>query len=267
MHTHPSLLFFNSLSAQTGIKHFSTTRNGGVSDGLFQSFNLGIYSDDFVRNITKNRNKLAALLKTTSEKLIIPYQTHGNNVLYVNHEIATIPKTEQIKTIYGYDATITQEQGVFLCVTTADCTPVLLYDKVNKAIAAIHAGWRGVVNLIIDHTIIEMKKHFETNSKDLVAVIGPSIGIEKYEVGKEVVEKLKQAGYKLDETNHFVNPESNKFHIDPKLLNKQKLIALGVGDSQIEVSNHCTYSRKDLFFSARRQGVKSGRMLTGITLD
>lgn len=260
-------MFFKSFLIQKEIKHFSTTRSGGISYGPFKSLNLGNYSCDKSENIVENRNILAEKLNTTVEKLIIPYQTHGNNVLPITHKLTKMTKYDENKILHGYDATITQERRIFLCVTTADCTPILIFDKVNKAIAAIHAGWRGVINLIIDNTISKMNKYFGTNPKDLIAAIGPSISIDKYEVGNEVIDELIQAGYQLNTSNYHINRRTGKFHIDIKQLNKQRLIKLGVINNKIEVTNYCTYYHKDLFFSARRQGVNSGRMLTGIMLE
>lgn len=265
--THPNLLLFSSLMSLKDIKHFSTTRNGGVSDDQFKSFNLGRNSNDSIESIRQNRNRLAKLLSITSHKLIIPLQTHDNKVLFVDNKITNASEEARNRILQGYDATITQERKVFLCVTTADCSPILLFDQKNKAIAAIHSGWRGIVSSVINKTLSEMEKHFGTEPRQLIATIGPSISIENYEVGNEIIEKLRLSGYRLDNFNHHLNPKSGKYHIDIKQLNKQKLIELGVAKNKIEVSHYCTFKHESLFFSARRQGTKSGRMLTGIMLQ
>lgn len=263
---YPDLLFFSTLSAVKEIAHFSTTRNGGVSTGEFESLNLGNYSDDNSLSIFENRNRLAHILNTTYESLITPHQTHGSNVILIDNAFLKSSNSEKNEKLYGFDASITKETDLFLCVTTADCVPILLYDTQNHASGAIHAGWRGTAQLIVPKTLAAMQKYFGTDPKNIMAAIGPSISMDKYEVGEEVVEELQKSGHKLSESNMFRNPKTQKPHIDLKEINRQSLIELGIPENQIEKTSYCTYSEKNLFFSARRQSVHSGRMLTGIML-
>lgn len=266
---YPNLLFFRSLQHfDKKIQHFSTTRNGGVSSGSFESLNLGNYSDDSSLNIFENRTRVARNFHLEAEKLMTPHQTHGNQVLLVDQAFLNLTNRSKIEKSYGYDASITCERGFFLCVTTADCVPILLYDQEKKAVAAIHAGWRSTAGRIVENTINAMKTHFGTSPENIVAAIGPAIGIEHYEVGSEVITALQKNGIEMNDADavFYHNSSNGKAHIDLKEINKQTLIKMGVPTDQIEKTSYCTYSNENMFFSARRQSIHSGRMLTGIML-
>ena len=263
---HKNLLQFKIFDRFPEIDHFSTTRSGGVSSGEFRSLNLGNFSDDSPVNIFENRSLLAQKFFLTPEDLITPHQTHGSEVLLIDQQFLNLSKSEIIEKLYGIDATITQETDIFLCVATADCVPILLYDPQTQAMAAIHAGWRGTVGRIVEKTIDKMNQHFGTKPADIIAAIGPAIGIDNYEVGKEVEEMFKENGFKLTKPFALRNRKTKKIHLDVKEINRQELLRLGVPKQQIEKTKYDTYKNKQLFFSARRQTVHSGRMLSGIML-
>ena len=262
---HSNLLQFDILLEEKNIEHFSTTRVGGVSGGTYASFNLGNFSDDSSLNITENRNILARMFYKDISDFIIPHQTHSSNVLNINDEFLNKNVGEKINILYNIDATLTNKIDLFLCVTTADCVPILLYDKKNKVIAAVHAGWRGVVGRILEKTIAKMKEVYNAQTEYMIACLGPSISMKNYEVGVEVVKAFLQNDFDLSKTSYRKNP-STKLHLDLKELNRLELIRLGIPVNQIEVSDYCTFDHEDLFFSARRQTVHSGRMLTGIMM-
>ena len=269
MFRHPNysnLLFFRIVADEQRLLHFSTTRGGGVSRGEFRSLNLGNYSDDDPLNIFENRSIVARKFYKEADDLITPHQTHGNRVLLIDADFLNLSNTDKIEKLYGFDASVTQEKGHFLCVTTADCVPLLLFDRKNGAIGAIHAGWKGTSGRIVDKTLVEMKKNFGTETRDVLAAIGPAIGVDSYEVGKEVEEEFKKNGFDLDKSTSYRHQLSGKLHIDLKEINRQELIRLGVPRRQIEKTKYCTFGNSRLFFSARRQSLHTGRMLTGIML-
>ncbi|OPZ31483.1 MAG: Laccase domain protein YfiH [Bacteroidetes bacterium ADurb.BinA174] len=269
MFRHPNysnLLFFKIFENEPRLFHFSTTRTGGVSRGEFRSLNLGNYSDDNPLNIYENRSIVARKFYKTADDLITPHQTHSNKVLLIDTNFLTLPNTDKIEKLYGFDASITQEKGYFLGVTTADCVPILVFDPKNEAIGAIHAGWRGTTDRIVEKTILKMQKSFGTEPKDILAAIGPAISIDYYEVGKEVEKEFLKSGFKLNKSTSYHHDLSKKLHVDLKEINRQELIRLGVPKNQIEKTRYCTYNNSRLFFSARRQSIHSGRMLTGIML-
>ena len=268
MKSHPdynNLLQFDSLNKYSAIKHFCTTRTGGVSKGAFSSFNLGNFSDDNPMDIFENRQNLARMWYMDLSDFIIPHQTHSSNVLSIDQTFLQLNPSDKIDALYDIDATITELSGVFLCATTADCVPVLLFDHKRKIIAAIHAGWKGIVNGIIEKTISKMQETYQSNPLDIVAAIGPSISIKNYEIGDDVTDLFKTAGFDLSNSS-FHNNNTNKLHIDLKLIVNNELKRLGVPSNQVESSTLCTFDSDELFFSARRQSLHCGRMLTGIKL-
>lgn len=268
MKKHPeysNLLQFNNLRDEAGVEHFSTTRKGGVSKGPFSSFNLGNYSDDDPLHIYENRQILSRMWYKDIGCFIIPHQTHSNKVLVIDETFKNTSPSEKIEALYGVDASVTHLKDVFLCATTADCVPILLYDKEKQIIAAIHAGWKGMVGGIIKNTIMKMREVYNSNPSHIVAAIGPSISQKNYEVGDELIAQFKEANFDLSSAS-FINEQTNKWHIDLKQLSHNELVRLGVESKQIEISTLCTYDESELFFSARRQSIVSGRMLSGIKL-
>lgn len=265
---HSNILLFDLLDQEKDIVHFSTTRIGGVSNDTYASFNMGNFSDDNPLNIHKNRKILARMFYMDLRKFIIPHQTHGTKVLKIDEEFMGLDHTSALEVMYGVDATISNLKEIFLCATTADCVPIIIYDKKRKAIAAVHAGWKGTLGRIVENTITEMQKQYDANTKDMIACLGPAINIINYVVGEEVVNQFKSSDFDLSDSEVcFKKPSaSDKYHLNLKELNRRELLRLGLKKSNIEVTHMCTYETQELFFSARRQTIHSGRMLTGIML-
>jgi YfiH family protein len=147
-------------------------------------------------------------------------------------------------------------------VSTADCIPVLLYDKRNLVVAAAHAGWRGTVGGIVQKTLTTMRQEYGTDMNDVLACIGPGISLESFEVGDEVYESFSKAGYDMNR----IAKKYDKWHIDLWEANRIQLEEVGVKHANIETAGVCTYKEYHDFFSARRLGIKSGRILSGIML-
>lgn len=255
------LLRFTSFPTNNFI-HLSTITEGGVSIGNYSSFNLGLYSGDDESCVQENRKRLSSALGIEKENLITPYQTHQDKAYTIDDHFLSLSTQERLEELNGVDALITNRKGVFIGISTADCVPVLLYDPKKHVAAAIHAGWRSTVAHIVSKTIVKMHTDFGCKPKDIVAGIAPSISAEMFEVGDEVGETFKQAGFNLDKIS-YRNKDTGKLHIDLSLTNKLQLENAGILPENIEISGICTYSHPDKFFSARRQGIKSGRMLTG----
>ena len=163
------------------------------------------------------------------------------------------------------DALITHLSEVCLCISTADCIPVLLYDREHKAIAAVHAGWRGTVNRLVEQTLQAMHEVYGTQGAQVDAVLGPGISVEAFEVGAEVYEAFEQAGFDMQQMAQW-HEDKGKYHLDLLAANRMQLCAAGVPMTQIHDCGICTYTQHRDFFSARRQGIKSGRILNGILI-
>jgi YfiH family protein len=249
---------FEKLGRQAIIKHFVSGREGGVSEGEIGSLNLSFSVNDSPENVQENRWRLATAMGIAPTQLFFPRQTHSNNVKLV--DVDTRPDDLQ-----DTDALITQTPGLCIAVMAADCVPVLLYDRVKHAAAAVHAGWRGTVSKILTHTVQAMQAQFGTNPADLIAGIGPSICPEVYEVGEEVIAAAENA---FGRAEMLVKPAATpgKAYFDLWEANRLQLLALGVPDPAIEVAGICTYTQNDKFFSARKSGNKAGRFSAGILL-
>lgn len=248
-------LQFNNLSKCDNIIHFSSTREGGVSSNKLFSLNLGFTVNDNPKNVNQNLKLLALANDIEKSQMVFPKQTHSSNIGIVKSANGIFPNT---------DALITNIPGVCICVRTADCVPILLYDPVQKVIAAIHSGWKGTIKKISKQTIELMQNEFGTKPENIIAGIGPSIGPEVYEVGSELIEIFHKSFGK----NHIITSikNSDKGLLNLWEVNKQILIDCGITYNQIEIAEVCTYSNPELFYSARRDGVKTGRLATGIMI-
>lgn len=128
-----------------------------------------------------------------------PHQTHTDKVLHIKEEFFSLPKEKQEEMMEGIDAVVSDVRNACLGISTADCIPVLVYDKEHHAAAAIHAGWRGTVKRIVEKTVGEMQKNFDTCPERCEAVIGPGISQESFEVGWEVHQQFVEAGFEMDD--------------------------------------------------------------------
>ncbi len=256
-----TIFCFDNLNQFRSIQHFSTTRLGGCSTDRYDSFNLGFNSGDLPKNVIANRQKLCDTFDIKREYLIFPKQTHTGTVKVISAEFFDLDESSKKQFLNETDAVVTNLKNVCVAIKTADCVPILVYDLVKQVVAAIHAGWRGTAQNIVQNTINQMIVRFESNPSDLWAGIGPSISPEIYEVGQEVWSQFPPEFYRP--TNPF---KSEKRLLDLWKANFHQLRASGVPENQIEVAQICTLSNPDLFFSARRDDAKTGRLATGIWL-
>ena len=196
--------------------------------------------------------------------VITAHQVHGTKVAVVDRPDMTRDDLE------GYDALVTNLQGVAIGVRTADCVPILLFDPDKSVIAAVHSGWKGTVQRIVQKAIYTMKSQFGTEGKDLKAVIGPAIGPDSFQVGEEVVKYFKEQGFPLDKIWFFNEGEGDSLmyhghHIDLIKANIWLLEQVGVAPENIQACGIDTYTDES-YFSARREGVECGRIINAIKL-
>lgn len=260
------ILGFEQLCSIPGISHFVTTRYGGCSEDTFASFNCAPFSGDNPEKVKRNQDVLCSKMGVQPHRLVIPFQTHGSTIRAIDPFYVSLSPEEQQRRLHGVDALITDIPGYCICVSTADCVPILLYDSVNKAIAVIHAGWRGTVAKIVKQTLDMMDHTYNTEAKDVIAAIGPSISVDSFEVGEEVYDAFRKIGFDMSKITVW-KEETQKYHIDLWEATRLQLTDAGVLPDNIEISGICTYEEHDRFFSARRLGTKSGRILSGIMLQ
>lgn len=260
-----SVLGYESLRSCSNISHFVTTRQGGCGAGAYGTFNCSPYCGDEPSVVARNQQRLIATLPYHPRELIIPRQTHGTEVRLIDESFLNAPAETRREMLTGVDALITQLPGCCLCVTTADCIPLLLYDTKRKAVAAIHAGWRGTLNRLVAHTLRQMRQQFGTEGADLLACVGPGISLNSFEVGDEVYEAFCNEGFDPALIARH-NRQTDKYHLDLWEANRLQLIDFGTPATQIELAEICTYLHHEQFFSARRLGIQSGRILSGIQI-
>lgn len=232
--------FSNLIAAQS-------TRHGGVSPAPYQSLNLGLFTNDESSNVQENRRRFFSSLDVEEYQVAGSFQVHQDQV-----KVVEVPGQWD-----GFDALITRQKEVFLTVTIADCVPVLLYDPVQQAVAAIHAGWRGTVAQVVVKTLREMERQYQTKPANCLAFIGTCIDGDHYEVGLEVAEHFSALQKKW-------RPDRQKFYVDLKKANLDQLQSQGVQPKNIETSPYCTVADNDTFFSHRKEKGTTGRMLAVI---
>ncbi len=270
----PVLNYYN---LSDDVKAFSTTRHGGVSEGNYASLNINEYCGDSKANTDANRLLLANELGIDANHIIMPHQTHGVESRIIGEEFANLPDGVKKMLLEGVDAVMTNIPGMCIGVSTADCIPVLLYDEEHHAAAAIHAGWRGTQVRIVHKAVQEMRMAYQTDPTKLKAVIGPGISLDNFEVGDEVYAAFEQAAFDMStiaEERIKRNPNAEdpakaferKWHINLPLANIQMLTHNGVDEANIINTGICTFDNADNYFSARRLGIESGRIYTGIII-
>lgn len=246
--------------ALPGIAHAFFTRQGGVSAGLYAGLNTGIGSRDQREAVMENRSRAARHLGTTIERLATPYQVHGT-------------ETVTVETPWGpglgpkADALVTNRPGLAIGVGTADCGPVLFADAAAGIVGAAHAGWKGALTGILESTIAAMEGLGADRTR-VVAVLGPMISGEVYEVGPEFVERFVEAD---PDNQRFFRPAARPGHayFDLPAYIVARLEAAGVG--RAGHTGFCTYRDEQRFFSYRRATHRGepgyGRLLSAIVLQ
>ncbi len=262
----PGLHFYHFSS---GVIAFSSTRQGGYSEGSYGEWNINRYCGDNDESISWNRKALCELLDINDDKLLMPHQVHRTEIAKIDHEFFCLTAEDRQQRLEGVDTIMTNLQDVCIGVSTADCIPILLYDKVNHAVCAIHAGWRGTVEHIAEKSVMAMVDNYGSIPSDIIAQIGPGISLDSFEVGDEVYDNFAKAGFDMSTISKRYptkEPHDEKWHIDLPVCNRLQLIAAGLKEENISLSGICTFKHHDTFFSARRLGINSGRIYTAILL-
>ena len=228
------------LSKFKEIEHSFFNRLGGKSNGIYKSLNCGYGSADNKKNISRNLALVKKKIKSGFSKIILLNQIHSNKFYYIDKK--SNPNNKR----FEGDALITNKSDTPIGVLTADCAPILMFDKKNKVIAAIHAGWKGAYKGILKKVIKFMiKKDCAVN--DITVVIGPCISIKNYEVKKDFIKKFIKKDIK---NKVFFKKLKNKNYFNLKEYIEYQLKILGI--KKIEVINKDTFNIKNNFFSARR---------------
>jgi hypothetical protein len=218
-------------------------------------FNLSYSTSPDPIIVKENRSLLAKAMGVTYETLYIPKQVHQDHVLKVDDKTTAAALAET-------DALITNSTNVCVAVMSADCVPILLYDRKNHAAGAVHSGWKGTVAHILSKTLQAMQHEFGTQGADVVAAIGPSVCQASYEVGHEVVEAVRKS-FNQSETLLQIQ-ENGKAKLDLWQANYLQLTSFGVKPENITIASTCTVIHNQHFYSARKGD--TGRFAAGIRL-
>jgi hypothetical protein len=252
-------------SEKIGTVHGFTTRYGGVSEGIYESLNLGEHRGDREECVRENYRRLSDALGLNN--LVFTKQVHENTV-----KVVTASDTHELFTAvpYNADGLVTNEPNVTLVIFTADCIPILLHDPIKGAIGAVHAGWRGTVADIAGEGVRKMQSEFGSDPRDIRAAIGPGIGRCCFETGKDVPAEVFSVLFATGGTGRpddYLDTLGNeKFKVDLKEVNRILLTRAGVLPENIDVSDECTKCLHEKYWSHRHTGGKRGSQASVIML-
>ena len=233
------MYFSKELNKFSNIKHCFFSKNGGVSKNFYSSLNCGLGSKDKKENVLNNLSIVSKKIGVDKNNLYTMKQTHSNKVATINRS------NQDIKRVNA-DAMITNIKNISISVLTADCVPILVYEKINHIVACIHAGWKGALNGIVENTFNQVMNMNKNNN--FYVVVGPCIGLKNYEVGKEFYDELVRENKSNEK---FFSPnKDNKFFFDLRKYVNFKISKFDV--KYLENIDLDTYAEKENFFSFRR---------------
>jgi hypothetical protein len=239
------------------VPHAFSTRIGGVSAGPFESLNLGNPSDhseqDSTDNIAENYRRLTRSIGCEDRTRCFVHQVHGDQVIRAE-------AGGQVEHGRCADAIVSDDPAKLLSIRTADCVPILLATDDGRRVAAVHAGWRGVVAEIVPRAIEALHDLSGFVQAPLLAAIGPCIGFDAFEVGPEVLTEF-DAAFGFDVASSFTSrTPGGKGHIDLRRAIESQLVRSGIARDAIDITDRCTLTHSDEFFSHRRDRGLTGRM-------
>lgn len=260
-HTDNSITYLRS-QALEGVAHGFSTRLGGVSPAPLDSLNLGVGRGDTMENVQENYRRFCAVLGMDDRRAVLSKQIHEDVVRHVTEADAG-KGLYRDRDYSSVDGMVTDVPHLPLVVFSADCNVILLYDPVGRAIGACHAGWRGTALGIAKKTAQEMVQLFGCEARNIRAAIGPAIGQCCFETDEDVPTALREA--LGEEVAPYITWNGTKYHIDLKAVNALWLRKAGV--ETIDICDHCTACRPDLYWSHRKMGNARGAQIAMIALE
>ncbi len=250
------------------IQGFST-RIGGVSEGIYAAMNLSFDRGDKRENVEENYRKMGEALGVEPQRMVLAQQTHSANVLHVTREHAGMGIVRE-RNFSEIDGLVTDEKGLCLVTAHADCIPLYFVDPVKKAIGLAHSGWKGTAANIAGAVIEKMKEDFGTDPADILAFIGPGICRDHYEVGEDVESKFEGMYTDLRRSRVLKRmPDKDgekKYLLNLHMANYYNMTAAGVINTNIYLTDICTYCNPKLLFSHRYTKGERGGMCAFLAL-
>src|SRR5690625_5048286 len=233
-----------------------STRQGGLSEGKYSSLNIGLHVADKRKVVLKNREILAHNIGIPLNYWVSGEQVHGSQIKVVTSNERGCGSTDISSSIPQVDGLITKDENILCTAFFADCVPLYFFDPVTKYIGIAHAGWRGTT-LGIAGKMVHKFAELGVSIQNLLIAIRPAIGREKYEVDRTVIEHIPTKYH----SRTIYEQQNCRYLLDLQQLNSEILLQSGILRHNISITNYCTYSAEDLFFSHRRDQGKTGRML------
>lgn len=250
-----TLAIFSALLTAEGFRHGFSLRGGGVSQPPYDSLNLGRSVGDRPESVEQNHALLAEALGYPRERLYEVTQVHGARVIYAEPELAA----HDVRALEA-DALVSDRADCPVAIRVADCVPVLLADVRTGAVAAVHAGWRGLVAGVLSEAVRCLGERTGSRADTLVAAIFPAIGVAAFEVGEEVAEAIGSAV----DASCILRAGFTRPHVDLTLAARTLLERSGLAPARVEVVPGCTFAEPSRFFSHRRDRGATGRHLAVI---
>ena len=233
------------------VKHCFSTRNGGVSKGRYAKMNLSYSNGDSKENVDENFRRICECIGVDTASVTKTHQTHTVNIKNVYEVGEELPP--------DIDGLITDKKGITLCSSYADCVPLLFLDPEREVIASSHSGWRGTCGEIGRLTVERMVSDYGCEKQNILAVVGPSICKDCYEVDETVAEKFRELGY-LDLSKLLFNKGNGHYLLDLKEACRQILVYAGLLNENILVSDICTCCNSQALHSHRATGGNRGNL-------
>ena len=252
------LLEYKALNVFDGIVNAFSTREGGVSEGQYATMNFSVTMGDDPERVAENFRIFGHAIGVDPQDMVYADQKHTDHVMVVGSEHKGMGVTRP-RGFEAVDGLVTNERGVCLVTSYADCVPLYFYDPVHNAIGLTHSGWRGTVAKIAAKTIGLMHETYGTAAGDLICCIGPCIGKECYEVSEDVAKEFS-AAYTKEQYERICEPreEAGTYLLDLPQANREQFIECGVPSGNIRMPDLCTACNSGLLHSHRATGGKRG---------
>ncbi len=248
------------LLEQVGLVCAFTTRLGGVSTGDCTSMNLSFARGDVEADVRENYRRVGESLGIDMNRSVLSHQVHKTDIYIVTEEDAgrgILPDKERL---FEIDGLMTREKGIPLITFFADCVPLIFYDPVQRVIATSHSGWKGTVGRIGEKTVAMMEEKMGCQRKDILAVIGPSICQNCYEVSEDVAVQFEQAFSREQYKEMIIEKDNGKYQLDLWKANECILREAGILEEHLSVTDLCTCCNPEYLFSHRASHGKRGNL-------
>lgn len=251
-------LTFRNLE-KAGVRHGFSTRLGGVSKGDLSTMNLSFHRGDDPEAVMENHRRFARVIGYEEEKLVFSDQVHTTKLYKVTERDCGKGITRETD-IIGIDGLVTNQPGIPLITFYADCVPLFFYDPVQKVVALAHSGWRGTVARIGKVMLDYMMQEYNTQSRDVLCAIGPSICQDCYEISGDVAEAFRKEFTEVQYKDFMRSAGSGKYHLDLWKVNQYILLEAGITKEHLETTDICTCCNPNLLFSHRASHGKRGNL-------